>query len=142
MQRLTEELPFEVPLGIFMTLRGAMSLEAITPPDANIQFKNLQNLQEEEILCGDVIKFVNNIKFGNVGIFNREMLGISNVITAARADRIFVKLSEVAELSEFKDLFAILINVVGTRIDNRAINFRIAMQPYENSTFDRCATYR
>lgn len=136
MQRLQEELPFELPIFLFFTLRGALSVQAITPPDVSVQFKNLQALEEEGILCGDVIKFVNNIKFGHVGVFNREMLGISNVITAARADRIFIKLSEMAELSQFKDIFQILIHSVGARIDNRSINFRIALQVYNNAMYD------
>nr|AYP67578.1 VP2 [Shelly beach virus] len=136
MQRHQDELSFELPLFMFLTLRGAYSLESIMPPDATVQFQNLLRIQEEGILCGDVIKFVNNIKFGDVGLFNREALGISTVVTAARSDRIFIKLSEVASLSDFKDLFSVLINDVSQRIDSRAISFRIVLQPYLSSLYN------
>lgn len=136
MQRLQEKLPFELPIFLFLSLRGAESLDSITPPDSNVQYENLQHIQEEGILCGDVIRFINLIKFDQVGVLRHEALGISNVITAARSDRIFVKLSELAQLAEFKDLFSILINVVGTRIDNRAVNFKIAMQAYNSARYD------
>nr|QYW05768.1 MAG: VP2 [Reoviridae sp.] len=135
MQRYQDELSFELPLFMFLTLRGAWTYNSLMPPDATVQFKNLLHLQEEGILCGDMIRFVNNIKFGHVGVFNREALGVSSVITAARADRIFIKLSEISSLSEFKDLFSVLINDVSQRIDSRAINFKIVLQPYYNSTY-------
>lgn len=136
MQRYQDELSFELPLFMFLTLRGAYSLDAIMPPDAAVQFQNLLCMQEEGILCGDMIKFVNNVKFGNVGVFNREALGISTIITAARSDRIFLKLSEISSLSQFSDLFSILINDVSQRIDNRAINFRIVLQPYMSAMYN------
>nr|QBA09478.1 hypothetical protein [Reoviridae sp. BF02/7/10] len=136
MQRYCENLPFELPLYTFLSLRGAESIHAITPPDAATQYANLECIQEEGILCGDLIKFVNNLKFGNVGLFNREALGISSIITAARADKIFCHLSELSALNNFKDLFEILIEDVATRIDSRAIGFKICLQVYGSTEFN------
>nr|QYW05780.1 MAG: VP2 [Reoviridae sp.] len=135
MQRYQDELSFELPLFMFLTLRGAMAYNSLMPPDASVQFQNLLHLQEEGILCGDMIRFVNNLKFGSVGVFNREALEVSSAITAARADKIFTKLAEISALSEFKDLFSILINSVAQRVDNRAINFRIVLQPYFSAIY-------
>lgn len=41
-----------------------------------------------------------------------------------------MKLSQMAEMSAFRNLFTILIDTVAQQIDSRALSFRISLQPY------------
>lgn len=111
-------------------------MSSINPPNPANEFANLQKIQEEGILCGDLIQYVNNLKYGDIGLFNREALGISTVVTASRAERIFIKLSQMAEMSAFKNLFTILIDTVAQQIDSRALSFRINLQPYNSNLLE------
>nr|APG79177.1 hypothetical protein 1 [Hubei diptera virus 21] len=135
MQRHNEPLSFELPLYLFLSLRGASSVKSITPPNTTEEFANLLDLQYEGILCGDLIRFVNNLKFGKVGLFNKEALGISNLVTAARADKIFQHFAKLPGFKDIGDIFKILIDQVSHRIDMRAIGFKIVLQPYNSTSY-------
>lgn len=50
MQRASDAIPSNLPLGMMLTMKGAASPEGIIPPDATVQFTNLQHLMEEGIL--------------------------------------------------------------------------------------------
>lgn len=135
MVRASRTIPFELPLYMLFALRGCDSLAAISPPDAHIQLQQLNRIQEEGIMCGDVMHLVNSIKHGSVGMFSREMFGISNLITSTRAELLLQRLASLSDFDDYKDLFQILVNQVARHVDSRAINFKIIMQPYDSRQY-------
>ena len=111
-------------------------------PNAHLEYLKLRGQQEEGILFGDIIGFVSTLKFGDVGVFNREALGISKYITSTRAGIIFERLSKLSGMDKFSEDFKILVENMHVNVDNRAKSYLIYLQPYKSSIFDNTIQQR
>lgn len=75
--RYAHELKFEIPLFFFFAIRGCRNEDDRVVPDASRQFENLQVIMNEGRTFGDILGFVNRMKYGGGDALTRELYDIT-----------------------------------------------------------------
>lgn len=129
--RYEHELKFEIPLYFFFAVRGCCNDNERVVPDATRQFINQQVILHEGRTFGDILGYVNRIKYGGNDPVTRELYDITRYLTSVTVRDIMDMLSTGC-CGEFSNIFKLVLNNITVLVDARGKRFQIILSEIDD----------
>lgn len=133
-ERTEHDVPFEVPFYYLMTSYVSPDVKNVVVPDPLVHFKNVRAMMSEGRLFGDVVSYVNAIKYSNVGNINGELQGLSPLITTVNARNLIEELAKSFG-KQYAHFFSISMSNTSRLIDSRGMGYKISLNTYGSVDF-------
>nr|UFZ21075.1 MAG: hypothetical protein [Planococcus ficus-associated reovirus 1] len=133
--RTEHDLAFEAPLYYLLHVYVSPDIQNVIITDPLPHYKNVRSIMREGRIFGDVVSYVRDIKYGNIGRINAEIQNLSPLITSVSATRLIEELGKQFG-RDYSRIFSISMSNASVLIDPRGRGYKIVLNTYNGMDFD------